>query len=245
MRRYRYRSRAYRGNYLSRLNGRRYLTRGVSRNRRIRRTTARIARRRVRPERKWIDVEYTSTGENTRFPIRQFQLNPQTVTQGTEQFSRIGNKIMFRRMNIRFSIAPTARNDINATGNTVLMRVIIWTPRLTETVSSAHIATLDTDMQYPDYNVVNVKFDKLFRFVATSANGTTAPNTLGPTPGDMVKGFYYYHKSMPFLRVVDFIQGSNAVSDDKDKVFITFFINNITGPDTALRIQARTYFVDP
>lgn len=221
----------YRRKFIRRT-GRRY-GRTFARKTFRRRRYMRMFRKTGKPEVKWVNF-FNSVVTNSGTANSQL-LTPETMAQGTTQSTRIGNKIKF--LSFQYHMEILADTIGTYTLPVSLVRVIIWTPKLTASSVQANMETL-SNAQFVDSNIAHTYVDRSFNLYQINFTGTNTEPTASDMYTKRIKGF------IRFPRTVDFIQGSTSVLDFKDQIYVTTIVTSTGGPQVINRIRTRTKFVD-
>ena len=203
---------------------------------RLRRVSRMMARRRTRPELKFI--EGNTTGTQLAAGRTYMKLNPTTMAQGTQKDQRIGNTVKFIMMNVRVSMAL----GYNPLGNIMdQVRVSIVSLRISSGEFVGYVSSMDW-YDFWDHNCVTVHFDKVMFLTnqgATAAVLTGQPGTTGSVPAGK-----WFTLRIPFPRRVNFRDGDSDVNQDKAEMYAVVFNPNANAADLLYRFVTKLTFVD-
>lgn len=220
--------------FRSRVGGRR---RGGFRRRILRRA---LRRRPLRPEIKyWISViAPTTIAAGTSASI---VLSPTTIATGTGESGRIGQDIMFRKVDIRLSVRDNAGNTgptapIVSTG---LYRIIVWTPRVDYAASVTYMAALTSSIDHLDWHMVNVLKDRVYKIGHTYVSDGVASVDPGGTDSSRV----FHRMTFKTPRRIRFLPAALAsnILDPNKLIYMNIVSNN---DSIVYTLSAKTTYTD-
>lgn len=224
---------------------RRFRARPFRRRSSIRRRIIRrgLARRPLRPEVKWIDQFNTMDAQGSTVDAgtsQQWIVTPGTIGTGPARDQRIGNKVKFRKCMIDIHI----ENRWRATSDTYItrIRVILVTPRIDAANFLLYLSNFNSRTQSLDTNLVTIYHDKEY-LLNNLVTAGVSPNTYAGT-GD--RSALHLKKVIPFPRTVEFRDGTGAIQDSKDSIYLLVCNENtiVSGAGVGVQYRTKTTYVD-